>query len=199
METQSSEQASQRQSPAERMSIYDSEKIPTAASRSQPEGNQTKARKPSQPWLNSDGSSMNLDEIRRASEKWKPADWENYLASTEAYLREEYLKNGRAIEKVNQEDYTAALVETLHQEEYPALTKEVKRILASLIPRHRQIIHLRYWESKTLLEIAEIVGISRQGVEKALKASHKRIEERLRIVAAKKACIEAIDGVVSRG
>ncbi len=70
------------------------------------------------------------------------------------------------------------------------------RILDSLIPRHREVIRLRYWENRTLLEIAEIVGISRQGVEKALKMSHKRIEERLRIIAAKKSCLEAINGVV---
>ena len=162
----------------------------------QPEGNQDGAKKISQPWLNRDGSPKSIEEIKRVSESWKPADWENYLASTETYLREEYLKKGRAVEKVTQEDYTAVLVEILHLEEYPALTKEVQRILDSLIPRHREIVHQRYWENRTIPEIAEIVGISRQGVEKALKMSHKRIEERLRIVAAKKSCLEALNSVV---
>ena len=196
METQRPEKASpHRQRTGQGVSTLVKKCQPDATG-AQPEGNQDGTKNNSQPWLNRDGSPKSIEEIKRVSGSWKPADWENYLASTETYLREEYLKKGRAVEKVTQEDYTAALVEILHLEEYPALTNEVQRILDSLTPRHREIIHLRYWKNKTLLEIAEIVGISRQGVEKALKISHKRIEGRLRIIAAKKSCLEAMSGVV---
>ena len=196
METQRPEKISSHRQRTEKWASTLVKKCQPDATGAQPEGNQDGAKKITQPWLNRDGSPKSIEEIKRVSESWKPADWENYLASTETYLREEYLKKGRAVEKVTQEDYTAALVEILHLEEYPALTKEVQRILDSLIPRHREIIYLRYWENKTLFEIAEIVGISRQGVEKALKMSHKRIEGRLRIIAAKKSCLETMGGGV---
>lgn len=192
METQKLEKPLSRRSGTEKSPSILVKKCQPKATEQQPEGNKSDVKNVSQPWLNPDGSNKSTDELKRISERWKPSDWENYLASTETYLREEYLKKGLSVEKVTQEDYTAALVEILHLEGYPALSKEVQRIIESLNPRHREIIHLRYWENKTLYEIAAIVGISRQGVEKALRTSHKRIEDRLRIIAAKNACVELL-------
>ncbi|MGE0172454.1 MAG: RNA polymerase sigma factor [Oligoflexales bacterium] len=194
METQKFEKPLSHRSGIKKGPLTLVKKCQPKATGQQPEGKNVNAKNVSQPWLNPDGSEKGADELKRISECWKPSDWENYLASTETYLREEYLKKGLSVEKVAQEDYTAALVEILHLEEYPALSNEVQRIVGNLNPRHRAIIHLRYWENKTLQEIAEIVGISRQGVEKALRTSHKRIEERLRIIAAKNACIEMLRG-----
>ena len=173
---------------------YSRENMPTNATKIQPKRNQAKSANAAESWLNYDGSCKNIEELKILGKTWRPADWEGYLTNTETYQREDYLEDGRSVEKLSNDDYAAAFVEILDQEEYPAFKDNLQRIVASLNPRQRQVIQLRYSENKTQTQMADIVGISRQGIQKLLRSSQKKIEKRLRILAAKKSCIEVMEG-----
>ena len=108
---------------------------------------------------------------------------ETGLSTEDITLSTEATKSTLSIdEPLNAESPDATLLNTLQtpDEQTPTIERiMLKQMLASLAPRERQIIMLRYFSDKTQSEIAAMIGVSQVQVSRILQRTLARLQEEM--------------------
>lgn len=106
--------------------------------------------------------------------KWTEIEFlDRYLMRA---VRNEALNVGRQQRRRRQRDLAAVRPETVVDSE-PNV--DLLRAVASLSVKHRSVVFLAYWEDRTEVEIANILGISRSSVHRSLQRSREQLRKAL--------------------
>ena len=131
------------------------------------------------PWLNEDGSAKSDAELQEAIQQWPPSVWEEYLSTLKGGRREHYVLPPDRIESFSGEECVNMLFSMAIEEKYHLLKLSLNACIRGLAPRQREVIVSRFWDGKTVAEMATSMGISRQAVYKTMKAALSKIKTHL--------------------
>lgn len=138
------------------------------------------------PWLNDDGSIKSDAEMRAAGKNWPESVWKEYLATLEVGRREEYVLSSYEMDTFSAAECAGMLFSMASEEKHHLLKVALNACILELTPRQRDIIIARYWENKTITEIAIATGTSKQSVSKTMKKALSEIKMHLTSGAVRK-------------
>ena len=131
------------------------------------------------PWLNDDGSIKSTEEIKRICQSWTPQIWNEYLGTLEVAQKEDYTLSPSIMETFSPQESVELMFSMASEEQYPFLKVALKACIEELSPKQREIIRQYYWEQKTIVQIAENLGTSKQAVSKRMKTALSNLKEKL--------------------
>lgn len=133
---------------------------------------------------------------------WQNRSQINETASVKHYLLKalrhhilQYLRNQK---RLNQEelDWDSSIAEEfdsetllIQQESLTSLTNTIQAQLACLPDREREALYLRYYESLTIPEIAEVMNVNRQSVSNFLQKALNKLRNQWFVHTALSICI----------
>jgi len=116
------------------------------------------------PWLNDDGSKKSEDQIKTDCKNWGVQLWEEYLQTQETEQRELLFDNPAASDNYSQQAHDLHIKSIFDKDDYPGLQQKLIRLMGLLSEKQRSVLHLLFWENLSVIEIAELTGITRQSV-----------------------------------
>lgn len=148
------------------------------------------------PWLNSDGSPKSDQELREICKDWGPSVWEEYLTNIEVTQKEDTLVSSSNLDKFSAQECAGLLFSLASEEQFPLLKAALNSCIRELPTKQRRVIHQYYWEGKTIGEIARLSGVSKQAIQKTMKAALERLKVSLTrgVIQSK---VEALKEVLS--
>ena len=128
------------------------------------------------PWLNDDGSIKSDVEMRAAGKNWPSSVWEAYLATLEVERRrKDAVLSPSEMDNFSTEQ-NIGLAFSMARERHPLLKVMMDACIRDLTSKQRDVIIRRYWDDKTVAEIAASKGISKQAVHKTMKTALAKIK-----------------------
>ena len=121
------------------------------------------------PWLNEDGSVKSDAEIRKVGRQWPPSVWQKYLATLEVRREEEVVLPPSEMDALSTEAHISLMFAMASGEKHKLLNVVLDACIRELTPRQRSLIVGRYWEGKTITEMAANMGVSKQTTSKTMK------------------------------
>lgn len=116
-------------------------------------------------------------ELRKECRAWTPEQWESYLETLEAPLREVQV-NPWKYDRIKEEaDHTVFDLAQKHSS--PALIARVQSALEELTTRQRQVVEMIFFKSKSTWEVAEALGLSQSSVTYYKRKSLKKLRRAL--------------------
>ena len=128
------------------------------------------------PWLNEDGCVKSDAELRKALQQWPPSVWREYLTTVEVGRKEELTPNPSTLNDVSMEECVDVLFSMAGEERHHLLKTSLNACIRKLPSRQREIIISRFWDRKTVTEIATSMGISQQSVRKTMKTALSKLK-----------------------
>lgn len=116
------------------------------------------------PWLNDDGSRKSESQIKDDCKSWSAQNWEEYLQTQEVDQRELLFDNPATSDNFSQEAHDQHIKTIFDRNDYPGLQQKLVKLMGLLSEKQRCVLHLLFWENRSVLEIAEMTGITRQSV-----------------------------------
>lgn len=122
---------------------------------------------------NENEQSKENDSIVKLVESWKASDWEQWLDQQEKPPKEILFDDPTSVENHSQEDQERFIRDTFEKQEYPALKNSLKEAVRSLTEKQQEVLHLLFWDNKSLKEISTQLSITTVAVgrirDRALK------------------------------
>ena len=98
------------------------------------------------------------------TKNWNVNDWENYLKEIESPQTELLLRNPNYVELMSEEQFREGVINLMGTNYYPQLNNIVSLLMDGLTEKQKNVLHYIFWESKTLREVANIMGIKHASV-----------------------------------
>ena len=131
------------------------------------------------PWLNEDGSVKSDAELREVNQQWPPSVWREYLATLEVRREEEVVLPPSEMDALSTEAHISLTFAMASGEKHHLLSVVLDACIRELTPRQRSLIVGRYWEGKTITEMAANMGVSKQTVSKTMKKALASLKDNL--------------------
>ncbi len=134
------------------------------------------------PWLDKDGKAKRIEEIKKICSTWSADTWEAYLSTIEVPLREQLVPLDDLAKMPHSESYGQLYKDLIRQDDHLKLERLMSLSARVLSPTEREVLHLLYWEKKSLQETAIHFGVIKSTVvsyrDRALKKICKRMIEK---------------------
>lgn len=121
------------------------------------------------PWLNKDSSVKSDAALRKAGQNWPSSVWEAYLSTLEVGRREEDVLSPAEMDALPTEAHISVMFAMASGEKHQLLNVVLDACIRELTPRQRSLVVGRYWEGKTITEMAANMGVSKQTISKTMK------------------------------
>ena len=131
------------------------------------------------PWLNDDGSTKSVEELKEVCSNWGKSVWEKYLSTFEVKQKENTVLSPSIIESFSADECAGLLFSLAREEKHLFLKVALNVCIRELSPRQREIILGYYWDGKTINAMAASMGISTQAVYKAMRIALAKLKASL--------------------
>ena len=131
------------------------------------------------PWLNNDGSTKSVEELKEVCSNWGESVWEKYLSTFDVKQKENSVLSPSIIESFSANECAGLLFSLASEEKNICLKVALNICIRELSPRQREIILGYYWDGKTVNAMAASMGISTQAVYKAMRVALAKLKASL--------------------
>ena len=150
----------------------------TGAARSSQSRQTRKTKKRLMPWLKDDGSKKSTDELKKITGSWGMETWNEYLEYldlNEAPLKEKLMSDKRK-EYFENYEIVESLGSLISDNESGRLEDAIAEAKKVLTVKQKNIVELRYTESRTLKDIAKRLRVSISSVRTQLRRAHTKLK-----------------------
>ncbi len=92
--------------------------------------------------------------------EWSAIQWEEYLETLESPQTELILDNPNLVEAMSEETFREGVANLMGTNYSPKLNRVIALMMDALTDKQRNVLNLIYWESKSLREVAGLLGIN---------------------------------------
>jgi len=138
-----------------------------------------KAPSLNKPWLNTDGTYKNDEELKIISKDWSAKTWEVYLDSLESRRTETLLPEPNSMDDFSDEQCFKQVISFLSDRNYPNVRRAILIALGYLSRRERQVLVKKYWENKGYKTISKELGITKDSARVYIDRGLKKMKSLL--------------------